>query len=96
MTTQQKGQHIKPPIDAAMSGTPNEVIVRAKSVRGASYEWQMSMDGGTSWVGVGTSTVSNITIPGLKLGATYLFRVRTTQGHTTSAWVTTTEGLTIH
>ncbi len=52
--------------------------MRAKATRRAVYEWQFSMDGGKTWVSAGVTSEANVTISGLTLGTTYLFRFRTT------------------
>ena len=58
----------------------------AKAVkRGAAYEWEMSSDGGKTWVTVAKSTVANTTVSGLVAGTLYMFRFRSTVGQVTSA-----------
>jgi hypothetical protein len=67
--------------------TPGEVLVRAKAVKGrASYEWQYSLDGGKTWLAMGTTTVANTSLPGMTAGAALMFRFRTTISKTTSDW----------
>ncbi len=65
---------------------PGEVIVRAKAVKGASYEWQYSLDGGKTWIAMGTTTVANTTLLGMTVATTVMFRFRTTVKKTTSDW----------
>ncbi len=80
----------KAAIAAKMTSTPGKVKLMAKAAkRGACYAWEISMDGGRTWVTLGTSTVANTTVPGLTVGSTYLFRVCSTIGQTTGAWVQT-------
>ena len=70
--------------------TPGEVLVRAKAVKGrASYEWQYSIDGGKTWLAMGTTTVANTSLPGMTAGAALMFRFRTTVKKTTSDWSAT-------
>jgi hypothetical protein len=77
----------KPILAASMSKTtPNEVILRAKAIRGAYYLWQMSMDGGKTWASVGGSTEANYSIPNLTPGQTYSFRFQTTKKNVVSDW----------
>jgi hypothetical protein len=86
MLTRKEGKHEKPTLAITMTKTPGEVLLRAKAVNGASYEWQYSLDGGKTWVTAGHSTVADLTIPDLTVGAIYWFRLRTTLGHTTNDW----------
>lgn len=76
----------KPELAAAMGPSPGQVIVRAKAVRGAAYEWQMSTDGGATWVDVGLTTVATTGVGGLVKGTTCLFRFRTTRRNVTGGW----------
>jgi hypothetical protein len=77
----------KPHLAAAMARVnPGEVLVRAKAVKGASYEWQYSLDGGKTWLPAGTTTVANTSVLGMTVGTTLLFRFRTTLKKTTSDW----------
>ena len=77
----------KPNLAAKMAPvTPGEVLVRAKAVKGASYEWQYSPDGGKTWIAMGTTTVANTSVLGMTAGTTLLFRFRTTVKKTTSDW----------
>jgi hypothetical protein len=76
----------RPNLGAKMTGAPGEVLVRAKAVRGACYQWQYSTDGGKTWIDIGITTVANTSVQGLTVGGTYLFRFRTTVKKTTSDW----------
>lgn len=77
----------KPNLAAKMARvSPGEVLVRAKAVKGASYEWQYSLDGGKTWIAMGTTTVANTSLLGMTVGTTCLFRFRTTVKKTTSDW----------
>jgi hypothetical protein len=75
-----------PNLRARTTVTPGEVLVRAKAIRGAAYEWQMSSDGGKTWVSMGTTTVSDTSTTGLTVGGSYVFRFRTTVKRATSDW----------
>jgi hypothetical protein len=80
-----KGQ--KAELAARMGAVPGEVVVRAKAVRrGAAYEWEYSSDGGATWIAMGTTTVANTILAGVKVGVTYAFRFRTTRKAATSDW----------
>jgi hypothetical protein len=77
----------KPNLGAKMAAVnPGEVMVRAKATKGASYEWQYSLDGGKTWLAMGTTTVANTSVLGMTVGTTLLFRFRTTVKKTTSDW----------
>lgn len=77
----------KPELSAAMTGVPQEALLRAKAVRGrVAYEWQASSDGGKTWTILGITTVANLHVPGLTVGTTYHFRFRSTVRATTSDW----------
>ena len=87
MTPKQFRLRHKALLAAVMGLAPQEVVLRAKAVRGpAAYEWQSSSDGGKTWVTVGFSTVSSFKVQGLTVGTVYLFRFRTTVQATTSDW----------
>jgi len=85
-TLRKASRATKPFLAASMGPSPGQVIVRAKAIKGAgAYEWQYSVDGGESWLAMGTSTVANHGVTGLGQG-TVLFRFRTTRKNTTSDW----------
>src|SRR6185312_11161264 len=77
----------KPELDARMAPVnPGEILVRARAVKRASYEWQYSLDGGKTWLPMGTTTVANTSLLGMTAGANLMFRFRTTVKKTTSDW----------
>ena len=77
----------KPNLEALKAPvTPGEVLVRARAVKRASYEWQYSLDGGKTWLSMGTTTTANHSVLGMTVGTTVLFRFRTTVKKTTSDW----------
>jgi hypothetical protein len=76
----------KPNLAARTTVTPGEVLVRAKAVKDAAYEWQRSGDAGRTWDGMGITTVADTSATGLTVGASYLFRFRTTVKKATSDW----------
>jgi len=77
----------KPYLEALMAPvTPGEVLVRARAVKRAGYEWQYSLDGEKTWLAMGTTTVANTSLLGMTAGTTVLFRFRTTVKKTTSDW----------
>jgi hypothetical protein len=81
----------KPFLAATMGAAPNEIVLRAKAVakRGVCYCWQSSVDGGKTWVTLGTTTVATTTMPGSTPLTAYLFRFQSTIKQTTSAWSAT-------
>jgi hypothetical protein len=77
----------KPPLAASKVGTGKVKLVTRSVKRGATYEWELSADGGETWVSAGmTNGIADTTIEGLKEGV-YYFRVRATVGRITHAWV---------
>jgi len=54
--------------------------------RGASYEWQISLDGGVTYVAAGTTTRADQLFTGLKKGTDYYVRWKTTVGRTMTDW----------
>jgi hypothetical protein len=54
--------------------------------RGASFAWQISADGGATFVAAGNTNVADQIFKGLKKGTDYEVRWQTTIGHTTSSW----------
>jgi hypothetical protein len=73
---------------ASMGKIPNQIILRAKAVarRGVSYCWAYSLDGGKTWVIIGTTTEANTSLLGSTPLTAYMFRIQTTIKQTTSAW----------
>jgi len=87
-TAKPPARRNKPPLRAFMGPLPGEVILRAKAVgKRAAYEWQVSSDGGKTWVSFATTTVADTSILNLTPGQTYCFRFRSTVKKTTSDWV---------
>ncbi len=77
----------KPELSARMGEVPGEVLLRAKAAgKVVAYMWQSSSDGGTTWDGLGTTTVADTSVVGLAAGASYLFRFCTTIKKTTGEW----------
>jgi hypothetical protein len=58
----------------AVSGTA-KLVTRSAGPR-ASYEWQMSTDGGKTWTLAPVTLQAKTTVTGLTVGATVLFRCR--------------------
>jgi hypothetical protein len=86
MQLKKTGGRKKPYLSALMGPSPGEVLVRAKAVKGAgAYEWMYSLDGGKTWLAMGTSTVAEHSVTGLAVGPV-LFRFRTTKKNTTGDW----------
>jgi hypothetical protein len=87
MVQRSAAKHDKPILAALMSPEQGQALVRAKAVgRGAWYAWQYSLDGGKTWVDVGTTHVAHTTVSGLTVGTTVLFRFRSSLKSVTSPW----------
>jgi hypothetical protein len=73
---------------AKMGKIPNQIVLRAKAVakRNVSYCWVYSLDGGKTWVTIGTTTEANTSLLNSTPMTTYMFRIQTTIKQTTSAW----------
>ena len=85
MSTKKASKRQKAQLAARMTSAPGVAKLIAKAVkRGAGYEWEMSSDGGKTWVTVAKSTVANTTVSGLVAGTIYMFRFRSTVGQVTS------------
>jgi hypothetical protein len=79
--------HIKAVLAAFPGLNLGEILVAARAAkRGSAYEWQVSTDGGVTWVAMGITTVANTHLLGATVGTTYTFRFRTTRKATTTAW----------
>jgi hypothetical protein len=74
----------RPRADFPAPGTAHVYAQQVK--RGASFEWQLSADGGATWVAAGNTNVADQIFNGLKKGTDYQVRWRTTVGHTPSSW----------
>jgi hypothetical protein len=61
-------------------------LVTASAGNRASYEWQISADGGKSWQLAPVTTQSRTTITGLQPGAMYAFRCRPVTGKGEGDW----------
>jgi hypothetical protein len=87
MSIRTIAKHPKATLAVKMTTTPGMVKLFAKAVsRHASYEWQISTDGGKTWLPAGVTTVASTTVPSLTAGTLYYFRFRSTVGSTTSDW----------
>ncbi len=84
----EKGHTVTPKanLKASKGPSPGVAILRAKAIRGAYYLWQMSSDGGKTWVTLGGSTEANYSVPNLTPGQTYFFRFQTTKKKIVSDW----------
>jgi hypothetical protein len=82
----KKGGHTKTGPEVTFPGG-GAAHVYVKSVkRRASYEWQISLDGGKTFVPAGTTTRADQIFTGLTAGTTYYVRWKTTIGRITSDW----------
>jgi hypothetical protein len=71
---------------ATMGQIPGQVLVYAKAVKGAAYEWQISTDDGATWVALALTTCASTSATGLARGTSCLFRFRTTRRNVTDGW----------
>jgi hypothetical protein len=88
MFVKKPGGRNKANLAATKGPGVGDVIVRAKAVKRAAYEWQQSTDGGVTWVAVALTNVAHTTVTGLAVGSTHLFRFRTTVKNVVSDWST--------
>ncbi len=81
------GVYIKPPLRVVQTPTPGTIrlIAIAAGSRSA-YEWQQSINNGTTWTNLQTTNVANTTVTGLNSGTRYAFRFRSIVNNTPSAW----------
>ena len=87
MSQKSLAARLKAQFEALLGKTPLVVILRAKSAgRNAFYEWQYSMNAGTSWVNIGTTNESSTTVTVPTAGVTYQFRYRATVKKQTGPW----------
>ncbi len=86
MYQKKKSARSKPDLAAVKGDAPGLVLVRARAVKRAAYEWECSTDGGATWVSLGLTTVAHTSVAGVARGTTCLFRFRTTRGSATGAW----------
>jgi hypothetical protein len=87
----REGKVNRPPkafLAASMGKIQNQIILRAKAVarRGVCYAWEYSLDGGKTWVTIGTTTEANTGLLNSTPLTAYMFRFQTTIKQTTSAW----------
>jgi hypothetical protein len=74
-------------LSAKMGPSPGLVILRARaSKKRAAYEWEMSTDGGATWIALATTTLAAFQVPNLVEGSAYHFRVRTIVGSAPGEW----------
>lgn len=77
----------KPTLAAYLGPSAHEIRLEAKAVKkGAAYEWQVSMDGGATWVALAATPVAKSKLTGTTPGTTYAFRFRTTRKGVTTDW----------
>jgi hypothetical protein len=87
LSPKRVGRRTKDPLAARMGKAPQTVELRARSAgKFAAYEWQYSTDGGQTWIALATTTSASTLLPGVTLGTTYLFRVRSTRKNVASDW----------
>jgi hypothetical protein len=62
---------------------------------GAYFEWQMSLDGGKTWVPIPGTNLANTLVQGLTPASVIVFRYRTTLKNVVSDWKQT-QGIVVH
>jgi hypothetical protein len=86
MNARKRPSRSKADLAASMGPVPGQVILRAKAGKNTAYEWQLSSDGGKTWVTIALTNGAKTAVPGLTAGTTYQFRCRRTVRDTTSDW----------
>jgi hypothetical protein len=87
MSQKKPSGRLKAQFEALLGKTPLEVILRAKAAaKNAFYEWQYSMDAGTTWVNIGVTNAASTTVTVPTAGVTYQFRYRATVKKQTGPW----------
>ena len=61
-------------------------LAAKKTAKECKYSWQMSADGGTTWVDLDATVSAETTVQGLEPGTTYLFRVRGLTNKMSTVW----------
>ena len=85
--TRVNGVYIKPPLKAIALPTPGSVKLTAVSAgKNAAYNWQQSINNGSTWVELPPTNVANTAVSGLNAKASYLFRFRSVVKNVVSAW----------
>jgi len=87
LSARKRPSRSKADLSASMGPVPGQVILRAKAAgKNTAYEWQLSSDGGKTWVTIALTNGAKTAVPGLTAGTTYQFRCRRTVRDTTSDW----------
>ena len=86
--TVKKPANRAPRIFAAKSGTVSgEVVVVAPSAgHRSSYEWEYSIDGGTTWLAMAPTMQAKTSLAGLKPGSSVMFKYRSVTKAGASDW----------
>lgn len=83
------GVRVKPPLEARNTKVSGTVKLIAKSAgKKASYEWQLSEDGGLTWTDIGTTLIAKTEINDLRPASIVKFRLRATIKAGTLDWTT--------
>ena len=87
MSVKRKGGP-PPPVFGAKPGqnSGSVILVAPKAGNRAAYEWQMSTDGGKTWVTLEVTVKATTTVHGLTPGSTVSFRYRTVTKNGTGDW----------
>ena len=80
------GVRVKAPLEAKQTAVAGEIKLIAKAAgRRASYDWQLSLDGG-AWTNLPSTLTAKTLVTDLTSGTKYYFRVRSILKAGTSAW----------
>lgn len=87
MSVQPKGARAKPifRVSAGQNRGVAHLVVRA-AAKNATYQWQMSKDGGVTWIDLPPTIQAKTTVENLVPGKEYLFRYRTLTQQGLSDW----------
>ena len=83
------GVRVKPPLSAKLTTVSGAVrLIAISEGKKATYNWQMSLDNGVTYIDMPSTLVAKAMATGLPLYVKILFRVRTLSGLGLSTWCT--------
>ena len=81
------GVHVKPPFGVKMKeGASGVVVLKMKSVKNASYDWQVSYDKGATFNPLPGTRSAETILEGLVRGSQLMFRARANVGNLPGVW----------
>lgn len=88
LRTRRASRRRKVPFGVKPGRVSRSLVAQVKSVaKRASYEWEISLDGGETWVPVGTTLETQKVIPDLPLGKYVQVRVRPLTKNGVGDWI---------